>query len=179
VYNKDDHRRSTSERECQFEQKYEATFQNLVLKNGFDNFELTSEEAYCARKYVVDNELMDPTYKLEVNPNAIDTISLNCEEIHAAILQKAEEGLFELNEILVRNFLQIEKSEKDKLDACLKDQITTNNKKFSDQFLQFEFLHEVQLDDTAKEKEKSKFFEFYRIFVVTYNDKCNFYSYVE
>lgn len=136
--------------ECKLEPQFNEMFEELI-EGSSEGDETTPEDDYCIRKYIVDNELFDSSYKLELNPEGIETTSINCEELFPSIRQKAEDDL-------VESFLNSESSESpfnDTTNACAVNVIKSEN--FIDRLLPFSFLHEVELSKNIRENEKNKF----------------------
>lgn len=142
-----------SSTDCKLEHQLNEMFEELV-EGSSESDESTPEVEYCTRKYVIDNELLDPVYKLQLNPDGIDTASVNCDELFPTIREQAEEAL-------VESFLDSGNSGESVFNetttACAVNVIKGEN--FIDRLLPFSFLHEVELSDTAKENERNKFIQ--------------------
>jgi hypothetical protein len=155
-----------SSMDCKLEHQFSEMFEELV-EGDSESDESTPEEDYCARKYVVENELLDSSYKLKLNPGGIDTASLNCEELYPTIRTEAEEAL-------VESFLDSESSGESPFNEttteCAVNVIKGEN--FIDRLLPFSFLHELELSDAAKENEKSKFIQVMKDFTQALITTC-------
>lgn len=151
--------------DCKLEAQYEEIFDELIdgSSESYED-ELSLEENYCMRKYIVDNELIEPSYKLSLNPQEIDTSVVNCDEVFPATRQSLENHM-------ILTFISEHSGEKnEEMDACASEVIHSEN--FIDQLLSFSFLHEIDLSDEAKAKEKAKFIQIMKNFIGTFVRVC-------
>lgn len=151
--------------DCKLEGKYEEIFDELIdgSSESYED-EISPEEEYCMRKYVIDNELMEPSYNLNVNPQEIDTSVIDCNELFPAVRQDLEDHM-------ILAFISDNSGEKnEEIDACASEVIHSEN--FIDQLLPFSLLHGLELSDEAKEKEKVKFIQVMKKFIGTFVNVC-------
>lgn len=156
--------------DCKLVAQFIEVFEEMLEDGSTESSESTTEEDYCARKYVVEKELFDTSYKLDLNPLKIDTTSINCEEYYPMIREQAEEEL-------IASFTDVESSGEgahtpfnETTTACATEAIKGEN--FIDKFLPFTFLREVKLTDEAKQNEQNKFVQVMRDFTQALLTMC-------
>lgn len=152
--------------DCKLESQYEEIFEELLKTGSSESYEedISPEEEYCMRKYVVENDLIDQSYNLNLNPQDIDTSDINCDELFPAARQTLEDNM-------ILAFISDNSGEKnEEIDACASEIIHSEN--IIDQLLPFSLLHELELSDEAKATEKVKFVQFMKNFIGTFVNVC-------
>lgn len=132
---------------CKIKDGYgEIIFQKSNL-TADDDFK--PEELFCIRKYVIEKELIDPAYKIEVNPNKIDAKMINCEEHNPTIRNNFEDFL---KDMILDDDNSSEEDED--LSSCVLKAIASEN--MIDHAMGIKVLQEIDLTDEQKKKEKER-----------------------
>jgi len=134
---------------CMFEKEFGKIFDKMINSSSSEEEE-DLESDYCLRKYATDNNLIDPSYNLVLNPKNIDVTAINCTPIVQKAIKETED-----------EFIKTFREEKDLSDAKV-DCIVAKyrQEKFSDRLLSIAALSEVEITDEQKAAERVKFVKF-------------------
>lgn len=110
-----------------------------------------TQEDYCMRKYIVDKGFINTTtYNINLNPDKVDILELNCDEI----IEKAiDEAVNELKEEFESELEQPSK----RAVKCITKTIRTEN--FFEMNLKVVVLGELGISEESQAEERSQFIE--------------------
>ncbi|CRL06235.1 CLUMA_CG019014, isoform A [Clunio marinus] len=126
---------------CVDTQAFEHLFNLIYPENIAD--EEDARQDYCVRKYVLDNNLVDKSYKLKLNPRSLDTSKISCDPIINESRIQAEESFYKK-----RSFSQ------DKI-ICIRAAFKKG--KYYDNIALVMVLEGSSITNTQKEAERAKF----------------------
>lgn len=142
---------------CQASKKFGQIFDSILEPESSSEEETDPKEDYCIRKHIIENKLMNTErYKLKVNPQNLDTSSIDCSVLYQKALKDAED---ELVQALLDNDSSEENGLKSKIDSA--DAICILNKvregSYIDQMLHFDYIKEFNLDTAGKNELRNQF----------------------
>ena len=133
---------------CLAEQEFGEMFDNLYNNSTEDDEDLLGD--YCARKYGIDNNLIDLNiYQLELNPKAINVSEVKCEIINDKHFQDAETEL--------KNYLESQSGISKEKVKCFMEKYHDNH--YFDRTLSIALLSEIKITTQQKEAERKMFIE--------------------
>lgn len=134
---------------CLAEQEFGEMFDNLYKNStGDDEDDLLGD--YCARKYGIDNNLIDlRIYQLEINPRAINVSEVKCKSINEKHFQEAEKEL--------QKYLESESGISTEKVNCFLEKYHDNH--YFDRTLSIALLSEINITTEQKDEERRKFIE--------------------
>ncbi|XP_070500367.1 uncharacterized protein [Chironomus tepperi] len=128
---------------CLFEDDFGDIFDGLFTDDK--KKEEDTETDYCARKHVLDNQLLDTSvYTLKLNPNNISTDSIDCDEKIKLLIKDIEDDLVDGTK------KEPVKEYECRLNAFRRDKV-------SDRMMATYFFGEINMTDEQKQAEKAKF----------------------
>jgi len=134
---------------CIYEKKFGKIFDKMI-KNDSSSSSSSDEDDletdYCARKHVTDNNFIDPSYNLVLNPKNIDVTVVNC----TPILQKA---INKFEQILIKDYREEGLSEA-KIDCIVE---IHRQEHVTEQFLRSYLVKEIEITDEQKATERTNF----------------------
>lgn len=141
---------------CQASKKFGQIFDSLLEPESTSEEETDPKEDYCIRKHIIDNQLLKTDrYKLKMNPQNLDTTTIDCAVLYQKALKDAEDEL-------VQALLEEDSSESDQnskltpSDAnCILNVIREGN--YIDQMLHFDYIKEFNLNDASKNELRGRF----------------------
>lgn len=134
---------------CLFQEEYGQLFDEMLTPT--ENEEEDIEADYCARKAIVNDHLINPSYNLTLNPKNIDTSSINC-------IEKLKELDFELEKELKNGLLEDEPDISSNSLNCRVRICNENN--YTRKIIATSLLSEVNLTEAQKMVERNKFIIF-------------------
>lgn len=114
-------------------------------------FDKIENEDYCIRKHIIDNKLMN--YSLKLNPHNLDTSEINCNEIFPVIRLRVINS--EINGVLSTQNDPNNSKSAPYVQSIIKNIMADD--KISDSLLVVTMLHQIELNDELREKERQKF----------------------
>lgn len=131
---------------CIFKEDFGELFDELFTDSSEEE---DLEADYCARKHVLDNNLLDTSvYTLKVNPNNVNAENVNCEEKLKEVIKKLEDDLAE--------GMKKEEPEMDnKHLECRLNAFRGDNT--YDKLIATFFFSEINMTEEQKETEKKKY----------------------
>lgn len=133
---------------CLAEQEFGEMFDNLYNNSTEEDEDLLGD--YCARKYGIDNNLIDLNiYQLELNPKAINISDVKCKIINDKHFQEAENEL--------KNYLESQSGISTDKVICFMEKYHDNH--YFDRTLSIALLSEIDITIEQKDKERKKFIE--------------------
>lgn len=142
---------------CQASKKFGQIFDSILVPESSSEEETDPKEDYCIRKHIIENKLMNTErYKLKVNPQNLDTSSIDCSVLYQKALKDAED---ELVQALLDNDSSEENGLKSKIDSadaiCILNKVREGN--YIDQMLHFDYIKEFNLDTAGKNELRNQF----------------------
>lgn len=142
---------------CQASKKFGQIFDSILEPESSSEEETDPKEDYCIRKHIIENKLMNTErYKLKVNPQNLDTSSIDCSVLYQKALKDAED---ELVQALLDNDSSEENGLKSKIDSadaiCILNKVREGN--YIDQMLHFDYIKEFNLDTAGKNELRNQF----------------------
>lgn len=141
--------------QCLSEKEFGELFNTIISNSTHEEDEEDKSDEdlvgdYCARKYGIDNKLIDSNeYQINVNPTNIITTYVQCDVVNQKHFDDAEEEL--RNHLLTNVGIGEEKVD------CYMQKYHDNH--YFDKILTIALLGELNLDETQKQREKKKFIE--------------------
>lgn len=134
---------------CLFKEDFGELFDELFTDSSEED---DLEADYCARKHVLDNNLLDTSvYTLKVNPNNINTENVNCVEKLKEVIKKIEDDLAE----------GMKKDEPEMANKNLECRLNAfRGDNTYDKMIATFFFSEINMTEEQKEIEKKKFIIF-------------------
>lgn len=131
-----------------FGDMFDATYANANTTDSSE--EETPEEDYCERKYMVDNNFINPAYHVSLNPKNVNVSNLNCDEIVEHSITEA------VNELRGEFEDELERPSKRTL-KCVTKAIRTGH--YFESIARIVMLGEIGISDTDKAEERKKFID--------------------
>lgn len=132
---------------CMADKEFGELFEQIFRKDEQEDF----GGDYCARAYVVDNQLVDTNiYKIELNPKNLKTQEIQCGEIIYKNFKAAEE---ELREHLLKDVGE----NSEKVECFIKQY---HQHRYFNKTLAIELLGEINISNDRKLIEKESFIKF-------------------
>lgn len=147
---------------CLFEKEFGEMYDSFK-DDDQDDTEKDFIVEYCTRKYVVAKHLLDPSYKIVMNPKNVNVEGVNCDsllidefkELETAMVTKLDDDDLELTDLQKK---------------CTLKKFRDGN--FSDKFIASALTTELDLSDQQKAVEKKKFVKL-MVDVITSLDVCD------
>lgn len=131
---------------CLSEKEFGELFDSIINNTTFDEDDLVGD--YCARKYGVENNLIDTNeYEIDLNPKNIITTYIQCDVVNRKHFDDAENEL--------RNHLLNDAKLKEEKVNCYMKKYHENH--YFDKTLAVALLGELKLNDEQRERERKKF----------------------
>ena len=145
---------------CRFEKEFNREFEKFFVDDEIPKTKTDDIEDFCARKYVITNDLLTHDYEeLELNPKEIDDSAIDCEANDLKMIKLEEEKLLKLanenfrSEYRRRLLHKVElKQEKCVMEYFEKEEIVNK-------FLEFRFLKEFNLSASKKSQWRDRFIQ--------------------
>lgn len=133
---------------CLAEQEFGEMFDNLYNNSTEDDEDILGD--YCARKYGIDNNLIDLNiYQLALNPKAINVSEVKCEIINDKHFQDAENEL--------KSYLETQTGISKEKVKCFMEKYHDNH--YFDRTLSIALLSEIEITTAQKNEERRMFIE--------------------
>lgn len=142
---------------CQASKKFGQIFDSILEPESSSGEETDPKEDYCIRKHIIENKLMNTErFKLKVNPQNLDTSSIDCSVLYQKALKDAED---ELVQALLDNDSSEENGIESKINSadaiCILNKVREGN--YIDQMLHFDYIKEFNLDAAGKNELRNQF----------------------
>lgn len=115
-----------------------------ILYSGNSEKESDLENAYCTKKFVVDNNLVDPIYKFNLNPKNIDVTDIDC-DTKITIIRKGSGGIINM----------LVSSDDEEVLGCAKQIYDANN--FVEECIVVSVLEYLNLNDQQLAEFRNKY----------------------
>jgi len=130
-----------------FDETYATAYAEV---NSTNTTEEDLKYEYCSKKYMVDNNLFNPDYQVNLNPRNVNVSNLNCDEI---VQNMITEAIDELKEEFEE---ESERVSKRKMKCVTK---AIRSSRYYETLYNVLMLVEIEISDEEKAKERTKFIQ--------------------